>query len=172
MEIPVNSIGEICVKGSQVTRSYFNRDKETDLAKIYTEDSLYHRMGDIGYLDDQDRLWFCGRKSQRVITVSETLFTICCEGLFNTHPFVFRSALVGATINSKTIPVICVELEPEHKRINKIELKEELLVLAAKSSVTKNIKQILFHTGFPVDIRHNAKIGRKKLANWATDKLA
>ena len=169
LELPANKIGEICVKGPQVTRSYFNRNKATGLAKIRTEDGFYHRMGDIGYLDWQDRLWFCGRKSQRVVTEAEILFTICCEGIFNTHPFVFRTALVGASINGKTIPVICVEVEPEHKGFNKKELMDELLVLASGSEITHNIKHVLFHTGFPVDIRHNAKIGREKLAKWATD---
>ena len=172
LELPVNKIGEICVKGPQVTRSYFNRHKETGLAKIRTEDGFYHRMGDIGYLDWQERLWFCGRKSHRVITKDETLFTICCEGIFNTHPFIFRTALVGALINDKTIPVICIEVEPEHKGFNKKDLAEELRVLAASHDITKNIKHVLFHPGFPVDIRHNAKIGREKLALWATEELA
>ena len=36
----------------------------------------------------------------------------------------------------------------------------------------ENIKHVLFHPGFPVDIRHNAKIGREKLAKWAEDELA
>ncbi len=171
IELPINQIGEICVKGPQVTRTYFNRNKETGLAKIRTKDSFYHRMGDIGYLDGQDRLWFCGRKSHRVVTDTETMFTICCEAIFNAHPFVFRSALVGAINNDKTIPVICIELEVEHKKFNKEELTEELLALAAGSDLTKNIKHILFHSGFPVDIRHNAKIGREKLADWATEVL-
>jgi olefin beta-lactone synthetase len=171
LELPANKIGEICVKGPQVTRSYFNRNKATALAKIRSEDGFYHRMGDVGYLDWQDRLWFCGRKNQLVITETETMFTICCEGVFNTHPFVFRTALVGVNINGKTVPVICVEIEPEHKRFNKDELKQELLVLAANNTDTKNIKHILFHSGFPVDIRHNAKIGREKLAIWATETL-
>lgn len=171
IELPANKVGEICVKGPQVTRSYFNRNKATGLAKIRAEEGFYHRMGDIGYLDWQDRLWFCGRKNQRVTTEAETLFTICCEGIFNTHPFVFRSALVGAMINNKTIPVICVEVEAEHKRFDKAELKAELLVLAANSSVTKTIKHVLFHPAFPVDIRHNAKIGREILTQWATDEL-
>jgi acyl-CoA synthetase (AMP-forming)/AMP-acid ligase II len=170
-ELPINKIGEICVRGPQVTRSYFNRNKETGLAKIRCKDGFYHRMGDVGYIDEKDRLWFCGRKSHRVITESETLFTICCEAIFNSHPFVFRSALVGAINNGKTVPVICIELEAEHKRFNKKELTEELLVLAAGSDVTKNIKHILYHSGFPVDIRHNAKIGREKLAVWATEVL-
>ena len=171
LELPANQIGEICVNGPQVTRSYFNRNKQTALAKIRTKDGFYHRMGDIGYLDWEDRLWFCGRKSHRVVTESETMFTICCEAIFNTHPFVFRSALVAAKKNNKTVPVICIELEKEHKNFNKKELIEELLVLAGNSELTKNIEHILFHKSFPVDIRHNAKIGREKLAVWATEEL-
>lgn len=171
LELPVNKIGEICVKGPQVTRTYFNRNKATSLAKIRAEGGFYHRMGDVGYIDGQDRLWFCGRKTQRVITQSETLFTICCEGIFNTHPFVFRTALVGADIHGKTTPVICVEVESEHKRFNKVDLKQELLVLAANHTITRNIKHVLFHSGFPVDVRHNAKIGRESLAQWATETI-
>jgi len=169
--LPINDIGEICVKGPQVTRHYFNRDSETSLAKIKSDDSFYHRMGDIGYIDEQGRLWFCGRKSQRVITDSVTLFTICCEGIFNQHSVVFRTALVGVKRDNKMIPVICVEIEPEHKRVDKNILKEELLMLGNSHPVTHEIKHILFHPGFPVDIRHNAKIGREKLTVWAEGKL-
>lgn len=170
-ELPINKIGEICVKGPQVTRSYFNRNQATSLAKIRSEDGFYHRMGDVGYIDGQNRLWFCGRKTQCVITKTEILFTICCEGIFNTHPFIFRTALVGARINGETIPVICVEVEAEHKRFNKADLIQELLVIGAEHEITNNIKHILFHSGFPVDIRHNAKIGRESLAKWATEEL-
>ena len=170
LELPINEIGEICVKGPQVTRSYFNRHKATALAKIRTDNGFYHRMGDTGYLDERGRIWFCGRKSQRVITETETMFTICCEALFNTHPFIFRTALV-AVKTEKTIPVICVELEPEHKSFNKKELRDELLALALESDLTKNIKHVLFHSGFPVDVRHNAKIGRESLAEWAADSI-
>lgn len=171
LELSANQIGEICVKGPQVTRSYYNRNKQTSLAKIRTKDGFYHRMGDIGYLDWDERLWFCGRKSHRVVTKTETMFTICCEAIFNTHPFVFRSALVAAKDNGETIPVICIELEKEHKNFNKKELTDELLKLGSESKLTKNIKHILFHSGFPVDIRHNAKIGREKLADWASEVL-
>ncbi|MCG8378698.1 MAG: AMP-binding protein, partial [Proteobacteria bacterium] len=149
-ELPIGKIGEICVKGPQVTRSYFNNNKATGLAKIRTDKGFYHRMGDIGYLDWQDRLWFCGRKSQRVVTRTGTLFTICCEGIFNAHPFVFRTALVGVSFDSETIPVLCVEVEAENKRFNKKELVKELLVLGSSFEITKDIKHILFHTGFPV----------------------
>lgn len=171
LELPTGTIGEICVQGAQVTRAYVNNDKATGLAKLNTTDGFYHRMGDVGYLDRRRRLWFCGRKSQRVITAAGTLFTICCEGVFNTHPQVFRTALVGAAIGGETVPVICVELEPAHKRCDKRRLTAELLRLGSASAVTSNIKQVLFHPGFPVDIRHNAKIARERLAVWAANKL-
>jgi acyl-CoA synthetase (AMP-forming)/AMP-acid ligase II len=170
LELAANQIGEICVKGPQVTRYYFNRSKETDLAKIQTDNGFYHRMGDLGYIDEKGKLWFCGRKSHRVITESETLFTICCEAIFNTHASVFRSALVSAKDKDKVVPVICIELEKDKKHSEK-ELTEELLAIAKKSELTKDIQHVLFHKSFPVDIRHNAKIGREKLANWATEVL-
>ena len=170
LELPANQIGEICVKGPQVTASYFNRDKQTTLAKITAKDCFYHRMGDLGYIDEQGRLWFCGRKSHRVVTETETMFTICCEAIFNTHDSVFRSALVGVRDKDKTIPIICIELEKDNE-CDKSKLTKELLAIAKTSKLTSNIKHILFHKSFPVDIRHNAKIGREKLAAWASEVL-
>ena len=54
-------------------------------------------MGDVGYFDPHGRLWFCGRKSQRVITADGLLFTEQVEGVFNAHPAVFRTALCGSS---------------------------------------------------------------------------
>jgi hypothetical protein len=44
--------------------------------------------------------------------------------------------------------------------------------LAATHPLTGAIKTLLFHPGFPVDFRHNAKIIREKLAVWAKNELA
>jgi len=165
-------IGEIAVKGPQVTKAYYARQHVTEMAKIFDPDGgFYHRMGDTGYLDEQGRLWFCGRLTHRVITDKETLFTIPCEGIFNTHVKVFRTALVGVDNNGQIMPVICVELEQEFKNENQEIITTELLKIAAQFEQTKNIQHILFHSAFPVDIRHNAKIGREKLAVWAQKKI-
>ena len=111
LEVPVGTIGEIVVSGPVVTREYFRRPEATALAKIADPErgSFFHRMGDLGYFDDQGRLWFCGRKSHRVILQDTTLFTVCCEGVFNTHPDVARTALVGVSRPQGTIPVLCAE---------------------------------------------------------------
>ena len=103
--------GEFVVSGPVVTREYFNRPESTALAKIKSaaSDVFFHRMGDVGYRDERGRLWFCGRKSHRVIARGETYFTIPCEAIFNTHPAVARTALVGARRDGEVVPVICVE---------------------------------------------------------------
>ena len=165
LELPTGEIGEITVQGTNVTREYFNRESSTKLAKIADprNNGFYHRMGDVGYLDDQGRVWMCGRKSHRVITKEGTLFTIPCEAIFNTHPRVFRSALVGVV----DIPVLCVELESDARSCDRKLIKQELMEIASKHDLTKRIGRILFHDSFPVDIRHNAKIFREKLAVWA-----
>jgi acyl-coenzyme A synthetase/AMP-(fatty) acid ligase len=129
-------------------------------------------MGDVGYRDDRGRLWFCGRKSHRVISHGETLFTIPCEAVFNSHPGVSRTALVGVNRGGQVEPVICVETPGRLNRSEEQRLTEELLERAARFSHTRNIRTVLFHPSFPVDARHNAKIFREKLAVWASRKLA
>ncbi len=175
--VPVGEIGEIVVQGSVVTKEYFNRPDATALAKIAVPgaeraQSFYHRMGDLGYLDDTGRLWFCGRKSQRVVTPNASLFTLPCEAVFNTHPHVRRTALVGVERKGSTLPVLCVEVEKNSRPFDLEKLKRELLALGASQPHTRGIHDILFHSAFPVDVRHNAKIFREKLAIWAARKLS
>ncbi len=167
LEAAVGEIGEIVVKGKNVTHAYFNREHANDLAKIKDQKSFWHRMGDLGYKDEQDNLWFCGRKTHRIKLNNKELYTVQCESIFNQHPQVHRTALVGANNQA----VLCVEVDKANNNTNKQKLKKELLELAAAHEKTKDIRTILFHPSFPVDIRHNAKIFREKLAVWATKQL-
>jgi acyl-CoA synthetase (AMP-forming)/AMP-acid ligase II len=173
LKLAVGEIGEIVVKGPQVTQCYFNRPESTALGKIPDPEhnSFYHRMGDLGYRDTHGRIWFCGRKAHRVITSEITLFTIPCEAIFNTHKDVFRTALVGVGTPGQQRPVLCVELEKGADRSDLDRTHRELLAIGVEHPITRGIKTCLFHPAFPVDIRHNAKIFREKLAVWATEKL-
>jgi acyl-CoA synthetase (AMP-forming)/AMP-acid ligase II len=169
--VPNGEIGEITVRGDLVTRQYFERKRDDLFSKIEESTSVWHRMGDLGWMDTEKRLWFCGRKNHRVITETQTLFTVPCEAIFNRHPQVFRSALVGVRPRPKQKPVICIELEKTPRKKNKAKITEELLELAKDSVITQEIDTILFHKAFPVDIRHNSKIFREKLAVWAETKV-
>jgi acyl-CoA synthetase (AMP-forming)/AMP-acid ligase II len=172
LRVPTGEIGELLVWGDNVSPSYWRRPVANSLAKIHTtQGEIRHRMGDLGYLDNKGRVWFCGRKSQRVITQQGTLYTIPCESVFNQHPKVRRTALIGVGCPPMQRPVLCVELLTKAKPPETESLREELRALGSRYPVTDSIKEILFHPVFPVDVRHNAKIFREKLAAWAEGQL-
>jgi acyl-CoA synthetase (AMP-forming)/AMP-acid ligase II len=160
-------VGEITVSGSTVTRGYDRRPEHDALSKISDGERLWHRMGDLGYFDDRGRLWFCGRKSHRVPTADGPLFTVQCEAIFNEHPDVYRSALIGLGDGDEKTPAIVIESEPgKHPTSPDAEraFREQMLELAATSGLTRRIEHVLFRRSLPVDRRHNAKIHRGELA--------
>ena len=139
-ELPAGQIGEICVRGPQVTRSYFNRAESTELAKIMDGEGFWHRMGDLG-IENDGNLWFCGRKSHRVKLRDGPLFTVPCELVFNTHPKVYRSALVSVEHDGQTRPVIVIETEGVLSAAEQDGLRAELLALAQTQSHTQLIQR-------------------------------
>jgi acyl-CoA synthetase (AMP-forming)/AMP-acid ligase II len=166
------TVGELVVWGDNVSREYFRRPNANRLAKIPMPDGqVRHRMGDLGYLDKAGKIWFCGRKSHRVITSNGTLYTVSCEGVFNRHADVHRTALVGVGDPPDQVPVLCVEVEKHVRQRQLGRIRQELFELGSAYDHTKVIQRILFHPAFPVDIRHNAKIFREKLATWAKDRI-
>jgi acyl-CoA synthetase (AMP-forming)/AMP-acid ligase II len=171
-ELRPSEIGELIVRGPVVTTEYVTRTGSNGLHKIKDGDRFWHRMGDVGYLEEgTGRFWFCGRKSHRVITSRGTLFTIPCEAIFNQHPWIYRSALVGVGTRGRQRPVICIEAWPEHQKAARAywdQLRGELRQFALLRDHTKEIADfILIEPSLPVDIRHNAKIFREKLAKDA-----
>jgi acyl-CoA synthetase (AMP-forming)/AMP-acid ligase II len=170
-EVEAGVVGEIVVKGPQVTHEYYAAPDQTRFAKIPDGDGIRHRMGDLGYFDETGRLWFCGRKTHRVETPDGVMYTVPCESVFDTHPEVFRTALVGVGASGEQRPVLCVELESSVERSEQARIRTELLEMAKSYGHTRAIRTVLFHPQFPVDIRHNAKIGRTALADWARPRI-
>ena len=175
LNAPMGEIGEIIAQGPMVARSYFLRPNETAMSTIPDPEDpqkFWRRMGDVGWMDDRGRLWFCGRKDHRVITDQGTLFSIPCEAVFNNHPQVRRSALVGVGRPGQQKPIIIVETQSTFKGLDWSALIEELTALAKANPRTININTFLrYRRSFPVDVRHNAKINREKLSAWAASEL-
>jgi len=161
----LHQIGEIIVKGDMVTAGYYQSPQETALAKIADGASFWHRMGDLGYIDDAGKLWFCGRKSHRVETPSGLLCSVMCEAIFNTHNGVRRSALVGIGEKGRQSAAIVIERNSAGRKLDRKRLEKELLGLGGKNPLTAAITSVHFCDSFPVDVRHNIKIDRLKLAD-------
>lgn len=172
--LPPGAVGELIVRGDVVTREYVTRVEANAEHKIRDGATIWHRLGDLGYLDDQDRFWFCGRKAHRVLTSTGPMYSVPCEAIFNRHERVYRSALVGVGPAGDQRPVAIVEFWPEKRPRSRAEERrvlDELLALAATFPHTAAIRDVLVHPSMPVDIRHNAKIFREKLAVWATGRV-
>ena len=163
--LPTGEIGELVVRGPHISPRYADDPDSTRKNKIHDPDGgIWHRLGDAGYLDAQGRVWCCGRAGHRVATASGVLFPLMCEPIFDAHPRVRRSGLVGVG----ELAVICVELTGP---ANHDQLRAELLDLAAANAVTRSIRHVLFRKHLPVDPRHNSKIERPALAKWAAAEL-
>ena len=174
LTLPHYQIGELVVKGEQVSEYYYARESATEQAKIKDTNGIRHRMGDLGYIDDLGQIWMCGRKSHRVESrfddEDKTYYTIPCERIFNNHPEVKRSALVAVRNGTHIEPLLCIELQ-NTKLNSSTKLFTELQLIAQRYPQTAGIKRFLIHRQFPVDVRHNAKIYREKLAIWAQHQL-
>ena len=165
--LPPGAIGEIIVRGPVVTTSYDALSEATASAKIRdTAGAIWHRMGDCGYVDADGRLWFCGRKAERVETAQGTLHTEPCEQVFRAHPRVGRCALVGLGERPNQRAAVVVEAKIERSDVARA-FARELRTLALAHEHTSAIRIFYFREKFPVDVRHSAKIHRLTLARWA-----
>lgn len=168
--LAVGEIGEIIVRSKHISPMYYLDDESTRKNKVSDTNGQWHRLGDSGYIDDKGRVWTCGRVGQRVKSKDGDVFPLLAEPIFDSHPQVHRSGLVGIAMNGSIEPVICVQLKPGHSGTQK-DIRKQLLELATQYSATSIVKHVLFTEKLPVDPRHNSKIERPALAKWAAKKL-
>lgn len=177
--VETGRVGELIVRGPVVTDQYVTQTEANAEHKI-SDDSItigpafWHRMGDVGYLDSDDRFWFCGRKTHRVRTAKGTMFTVPCEAIINTHKKIYRSALVGVGNPGAQIPVLIVEPHPENwpdTSSDRQKLLDEVRSIAKQHWQTDSVEHFLLHKSLPVDIRHNSKIFREQLRGWAAQRI-
>lgn len=163
-------VGEVVVRGPVVSPAYADRPEATAAAKLRWDGQVAHRMGDLASLDDQGRLWFAGRKAHVVHTAAGPMHSVPCEEVFNLHPSVRRTALVGVGPAGQAEPVLVVQLEQGVTATP--TLTDQLLELGRADERTRSITRVLYQDDFPVDIRHNSKIDRPRLAAWAAGQPA
>ena len=168
-------IGEIIATGPSVTREYDGLPEATRLAKIADGNRVWHRMGDLGALDAEGRLFFFGRRVEKVRTSEGELPTESVEPAFRQHPQVFRCALIGLGAVPHQTPALVVE--PRAGAFPADEAARgrfvaELRDLARINPQADRVQHIVFQRALPVDVRHNAKIHRLQLAKEWTSSLA
>lgn len=171
LRLPEGEVGEICVRGENVTAEYAFDEQATALAKLRDETGFWHRMGDLGRLDREGRLWFLGRKSQRLETATGMVCPVPFENVFERHPAIGRCALIGVGARGEERPVLVVERRSMRAATPESTLARELAAWTAAEVLPARIADVLFVDELPVDPRHQAKIDRNALKAWAEERL-
>lgn len=175
-EVPAGEVGELIVTGPVATHAYAEDPEATRRAKLRDrEGRLWHRMGDLGRIDPSGRLWFCGRVIHRLRMRGADVPCVPLENAFAPHPDVRRVAVVGVgEPGEQTAHLVIEPAGPLPKSAaERAELAQQILDAGLEHlERPPPFAGVLFHSPFPVDVRHNAKIHRLELAALARTERA
>jgi acyl-CoA synthetase (AMP-forming)/AMP-acid ligase II len=168
--------GEICVQGEHVTAEYKFDADATAAAKIPDPaGGFWHRMGDVGRLDEEGDLWFLGRKAHRIETHKGLLMPVGLEQVFDLADHVERTAVIGVGQRGNERPLLVVQpkrgILPRSK-VMRERLAIDILRVGLWHPACSVVEGVLFKPQLPVDVRHNAKIDRLALKAWAEQRTA
>ncbi len=168
--VSTGGFGEILVRAPWVSDGYLGRWETQRLAR---PGGGWHRTGDVGRLDEIGRLWVDGRAVHVIRSDDGPIASVpleralerqlCPQNLVTAG----RVAAVGIGPHDCQQVVIVVE-----RRGGKAGLADEVLAAAVRGALEVPVAAVLITGSMPVDIRHNTKIDRLKLATWASEELA
>ncbi|MCP5158395.1 MAG: long-chain-fatty-acid--CoA ligase [Gammaproteobacteria bacterium] len=149
-----DQVGEICLRGPQVMRGYWQRPEET--AKVMTSDG-YLRTGDVGYVDERGYIRIVDRKKDMILVSGFNVYPNEVEDIVMLHPGVLEAAAVGVPDekSGEAVKIVVVKKDPmltaealiEHchrhltnyKVPRRVEFRDEL----PKSNVGKILRRLL-----------------------------
>jgi olefin beta-lactone synthetase len=145
MSCRANEPGEIVVTGAHVVQGYVNGvgDEET---KIRVDDRIWHRTGDIGYLDEDGRLWLLGRAAAVIEDERGTLFPFAVE----TAARDLLGARRVAVVRHRDKRVLVVERSNDDPLVD---------VAGARQGLAwGHLDDVMIVRRLPLDRRHNSKV--------------
>jgi acyl-coenzyme A synthetase/AMP-(fatty) acid ligase len=159
-----NVTGEVCVRGPQVKDHY---DQLWATQRESARDNGWHRTGDVGHLDEDGRLWIEGRMAHLVTTPADVITPVGPEQRIERMDAVDHAAVVGVGPKGKQVAVAVVDAPAQEHGVASLEMHD---AIRAASQLT--LAAVLVVDQLPVDIRHNSKIDRGRVAEWASEVLA
>jgi len=154
-------VGEIWVSGEHVARHYFaNPHAESKNKFIDVDGILWHRMGDLGYMDGAGRLWLSGRVNTVIMRDGSPIYPVPIEMLIETLPFVHRAALVGfpdPQLGERSVLIV----EFVTNVVKSDGWRSQLRLLCAEHGLI--VDEVHSIRRMPVDARHNSRIDYRRL---------
>jgi acyl-CoA synthetase (AMP-forming)/AMP-acid ligase II len=143
--LPAGNVGEIVVSGPHVVTGYLRSCEDAD-SKFRVGNTIWHRTGDSGWLDDQNRLWLTGRCSARVGEPPRAVYPLTVEAALADHPRLARAAF----LSHRGERLLLVELKHTSRAVDGDEFIRAL--------PWADIDRVIELPRIPLDRRHNAKI--------------
>ena len=141
-ELAINAVGEICVRGPQVMRGYWNRPDET--AKVMLPEG-WLRTGDVGRMDEKGFVYIEDRKKDMILVSGFNVYPNEVESVVVTHPGVLEAAAVAQPDSraGEVVALFVVKRDPN--------LTAEVLVEHCRTSLTgyKVPRHIYFRSELP-----------------------
>ena len=153
-DMDITEVGEICIRGPQVMKGYWNQEAET--AKVMTEDGFF-RTGDMGYMNAEGFIKIVDRKKDMILVSGFNVYPNEIEDVMVTHPKVLEAAAIGIPDekSGETVKVFIVKKDAS--------LTEDEVKAHAKANLTgyKQPKYVEFRDELPKS--NVGKILRKEL---------
>ncbi|WP_307807525.1 alpha/beta fold hydrolase [Naasia sp. SYSU D00948] len=162
--------GEIVVSAPHVRDGYdrlWLTQREADWRD--PDGSRWHRMGDVGHLDEQGRLWVEGRLVHVLVTADGVVTPVGREQRIGALAGIARAGLAGVGPRGTQQPVAVVETDPPARRPR---LADAALAARVRAAAGIPLAAVLVVPRLPTDIRHNSKVDRTRLSHWAEEVLA
>ncbi len=144
-ELPPGELGEVCIRGPQVMKGYWNRPHDT--ARQLNEGWL--RTCDIGKVDEEGFLYLMDRKSDILRSNGKKVYPRDLEAVLGSHPGVSLSAVVGRNNSSGDVPVAFVRLRGDGNSVTSDELMQ---YANARLSSFQHIAAVVIVDDLPVTI--------------------
>jgi len=111
-ELGIGQVGELCVRGPQVMRGYWNMPEES--AKVLTEDGWF-RTGDMAEIDERGFVRITDRKKDMVVVSGFNVYPNEVEDVVAMHPGVLECAVIGVPDDhsGEAVKLIVVKKDPD-----------------------------------------------------------
>lgn len=156
LEVHSPAVGELIVAGEHVCERYYNNEEAFFRAKIKDHEGIvWHRTGDLGFVDNNSNLWIVGRVHNAIKRKNEYYFPVKAEIILKKFPFVKKAAFLGiedAAFGEKTYAVFTTndytqDVEKAKSEIRRVLKKNNFIV-----------DEIIHTDDIPMDPRHHSKV--------------
>lgn len=165
IEVPNGEVGEFICTGDHVCRDYYNNPDAFKTTKILDEQNrVWHRTGDLAYIDSDKNLWIVGRVNNAIERAGKYYFPVRAEVLLKRMDFTYRCAFLGvddAKLGQATYAVVELKEGIDKASFDFASAKKEILRVFEKNKIP--VDEIKFVNKVPMDPRHHSKVEYKVL---------